>query len=336
MIADLLKTLLRICNLIVAVCTVYRLYDTITLTTASLETSTLWAHLGYYTGLGRRESSSIVSNRMSDNGDEVVYTTTKEDGSVTIEPDGHISADNIDDITFSFADGVDITESVAKKNAKNKTPVSFTNRGRSAYTPITVTYPDGSTSSKFLLENCILQWTPALNTPNHSYAKDFVFVGIPSMYLDKIMKDAAINSSITLQNKPNVQEFNGYYWLRCNLDKLSHKDCQIVTPDGPVKLNVDTILTEMKKSVIASIMFTLSGSMTNNNMSEELDLKDGTYTITMKPTEVYAVSDTDIKGPELTDTNNRKKEGSAMSDTFFASGALAAMAAKRIRKPAQK
>lgn len=273
---------------------------------------------------------------MSDNGDnqeneEVQYAVTDADGNITLEPDAHISAENIDDMVFSFSEGVDITESVAKKNAKNKIPVSFTKKGRTGYSAGTTTYPDGSTSSKILLENCILQWTPALNAPNHTYAKEFVFIGIPSIYLDKIMKDAKNNSNITLENKPNVQEMNGFYWPRCNLDKLSHKDCQIVTENGAAKVDINTILTEAEKSVIASIMFTLSGSITNGDMTDELDLKDGTYGITMKPTEVYAFSDTDIKGPELVDTNNRKKEGSAMSSAFFATGSLAAIAAKRIR-----
>lgn len=271
----------------------------------------------------------------TDSGD-MIYLSSKPDGSITIEPDGHITIENIDMMSFSFSDGQDITESVAKKNATNKIPVSFTKKGRSAYTPVTVTYPDGvSQSSKFLLEGCIIQHTPALNAQNHTYAKDFVFIGIPNTYLDKIMKDASINSQINLQNKPNVQDINGYYWLRCNLDKLSHRDTQIVTESGAAKLSIDTILKELKKSVVANIVFSLSGSMNNNNIDEELDLKNGIYTITMKPTEVYAIDSTEIKGPELIDTNNRKKEGSAMSESFIASGPLAAIAARRL-KPAKK
>jgi len=264
--------------------------------------------------------------------DEITYITVKDENHIIIEPDGHISPENIDMMSFSFADGVDITESVAKKNAKNKTPVSFTKRGRTAYTPITVTYPDGvSTSSKFLLEGCIIQHTPALNAQNHTYAKDFVFIGVPTIYIDKIIKDGRDNSQINLQNKPNVQELNGFYWMRCNLDKLSHRDTQIITEEGPVRMSIDVMLKELKSSILADITFTLSGSMNNDNMEEELDLKDGTYTITMKPTEVFAISDTDIKGPELVDTNNRRKEGSAMSESFLARGNLAALAARRLK-----
>lgn len=260
------------------------------------------------------------------------YITTNEDGSITIEPDGHISMENIDIMKFTFEDGKDITESVAKKNAKNKNTVSFTKNGRSAYTPITVNYPDGySKSSKFLLEDCIIQHTPALNAQNHSYAKDFVFIGIPTVYIDKIIEDGRNESQINLANKENVQELNGYYWLRCNLDKLSHRDTQIITEDGPVRMSIDMILKEAKKSLMASIVFSLSGSMNNQNMDEELDLKDGTYYITMKPFEVYVYADTDIKGPELTDTNNRKKEGSAMSSSFVAKGNIAAIAARRLK-----
>lgn len=264
------------------------------------------------------------------------YVTINEDGSITLEPDAHISEDNIDDMTFTFAEGVDITESVAKKNSKNKIPISYTKTGRTAYTPATVTYPDGeSNSSKFLLEGCIIQHTPALKAQNHSYGKDFVFIGIPEIYIDKIFKDAKNNSQINIVNKPNVQSLNGYYWLRCNLDKLSHKDCQIVTEDGSAKVSIHNMLTDMGQSIIAAITFTLSGSMTNNKMDDELDLKDGTYSATMKPTEVFAYDITEIKGPELIDTNNRKKEGAATSSVFVAKGGLAAMAAKRLR-PARK
>lgn len=262
----------------------------------------------------------------------ITYVTINEDKSVILEPDAHINGDNIDIMTFTFDDGIDITESVAKKNAKNNTPVSFTKTGRSGYAPVTVTYPDRvSQSSKFLLEGCIIQHTPALNAQNYTYAKNFVFIGIPTIYIDKIISDAKDNSQLNLENKATVQELNGYYWLRCNLDKLSHAKTIITTNSGPVKMTLDTILKELKSSVFAHIVFTLSGSINNNNMSEPLDLKDGTYTITMKPTEVYATHETDIKGPELTDTNNRRNETSAMSEGFLATGNLAAIAARRIK-----
>lgn len=310
---------------------IYKISESIT---ASFEISTLWAHLSYSIGIGTRKLSTTVVSSMSD---DFAYVTVKDDKTIVLEPDAHINAENIDLMTFTFDDGIDITESVAKKNAKNKTPVSFTKRGRSAYAPITVTYPDGfSQSSKFLLEQCIIQHTPALNSQNHTYAKEFVFIGVPSIYLDKIMKDARDNSQMNLENKPNVQELNGYYWLRCNLDKLSHNDTKIVTDEGAAKVSIGQILKEIESSLFANIVFSLSGSMNNDNMEEELDLKDGTYTITMKPTEVYVISDTGIKGPELTDTNNRKKESSAMSESFLANGALAAIAARRLKPASRK
>lgn len=269
---------------------------------------------------------------MSENPDEITYITVKDDGSIIIEPDGHISMENIDMMQFSFEEGQDITESVSKKNVKSKVPVSFTKRGRSAYSPVKVTYPDGvSTSSKFLLEGCIVQHTPALNAQNHSYARDFVFIGIPDTYIDKIISDAKNNSQLTLETKSNVSNLNGFYWLRCNLDKLSNANTQIVTENGPVKLPIDMMLKEIKKSIVASIVFSLSGSMNNTDIDEELDLKDGIYTITMKPTELYANDTTDIQGPSLQDTNNRKKESSAMAESFLATGELAAIAARRLK-----
>lgn len=209
--------------------------------------------------------------------------------------------------------------------------MSYTKRGRSAFSPVTVTYSDGaSTSSKFIIEDCIIQHTPALNAQNHTYAKEFVFIGIPTVIIDKNVNDAATTSQLTLQNKPNVRDISGYYWQRCNLDKLSHRDTNIVTETGSCKMSLDQMLKEVKKGIVANVMFTLSGSMTSNIMDEELDLKDGTYTITMKPTEVYGVSTTDIKGPELTDTNHRKTETAAVPRSSMAKGDLLNIAMKRL------
>lgn len=271
---------------------------------------------------------------MSDNEDieqEGQYITTKKNGEVVIEPDAYINEDTIENVSFAFAEGQDITESVQKKNQKNKTPVSYTRNGRTAYAPITVTYPDGSTSSKFLLENCVVQYTEAIKAQNHSYARDFVIIGIPSIYIDTIMDHARKNSKLNLGLKPNTSDLNGHYWLRCNLDKLGHKNTQIMTENGPINMSVDSLLKEFKKNLVCSIVFSLSGSMINNNMSENLDLADGTYTIAMKPTEVYAQDVSNVLGPTLEDTNSRKKEGAAASETFLAKGALADFAARKLK-----
>lgn len=82
------------------------------------------------------------------------YITVKKDASITIEPAGHISADNVDGMTFTFTDGVDITESVTKKNVKNKTPLSFTKKGRTAYTGLSPTAPRACSLIRFVVCLC--------------------------------------------------------------------------------------------------------------------------------------------------------------------------------------
>lgn len=269
---------------------------------------------------------------MSESGETQYVSGTGKD--IKIEQDGYIGPENISEMRFTFAPGQEITEGVSDKNAGKKQVVSYTKNGRSAYTPVTVNYPDNSTSSKMVLTGCILQHTEALNAPNHKYAKNFVIIAIPEEYIDKIIADAKSESGINLTVKPNTETKNGFYWMRCNLDKLQKKDTHILLDrDGgkSIELTLDQLLSDFGKSVSAFIVFTLSGSMNSDKMEETLDLENGQYFITMKPTEVWATSDSSVEGPILKDTNNRKNESVSLSGHLFADGALAEFAMKRLK-----
>lgn len=280
---------------------------------------------------------------MSTNG-ELQFTSTNDKGEIQIEEDGYISLDNINDLKFEFDAPKDITESVSKKNDKsNKKTVSYTKNGRTGYAPLKCIYPDGTHSSKIFATNCIVQYTEALTKPEYTYAKTFVFIGIPEEYMNKIFADALENSGLHLGVKDNVQNLNGHYWMRCSLEKLTAKTTYIIlgvdeTTGEPRTVNyqIDQLLRDFKSNIKAHVMFTFSASIGNNKMDEDLNFTDGQFTATMKPTELMAVSDSDVSGPSLDDTNSRRNESVAWTGHMFADGKLAEMALKKLKISGRK
>ena len=330
-------------NFIVAYCTYYKVYQLPYFSTDSLQTSTLWAHISpihrsFSIPINYRSRSSTMSTS-----EEPQYTSTNEKGEVQIEEDGYITLDNINEMQFKFGTPADITESVTKKNDKsNKKTVSYTARGRSGYAPLTCVYPDGTESSKIFLMNCIIQYTEALTKPDYTYAKNFVFIGVPEEYMNKIFSDALQESGMNVSVKSNVQNLNGHYWMRCSLEKLTVKNTNIilsVNENGePQTVNypIDQLLKDFKSNIRAHVLFTFSASINNNDMTKELDFESGQFTATMKPTEVMAIEESDVKGPTLDDTNSRRNESVAWTGHMFAGGKLAELAQKKLKISGRK
>jgi len=250
------------------------------------------------------------------------YVAAGEDGEVTINAAGVINAENIKRMKFTFSEGKDITEEISKKPAKN---VSAIKHGRLGYTSITCTYPNKiDTSSKVVFKDCVLQYRDTITRQDSGYGKSYVCLGIPAAYINKIMADAKKNSGVTVQPKSNVQEKSGYYWFSCNVDHLEYENIWVFfSEESASNVTIIDVLTNMKSSVVCTVMVTISGSMATDKMEDELDLVRGVYAFTIKPTEIFMMKDTDIEGPVLDELHRRQKETVEKSSQFVSTGRLA-------------
>lgn len=277
---------------------------------------------------------------MSDSG-EPVYTTQNESGEVNIEEDGHITRDNINDMTFTFDQPQDITENLNKKNSENTENISRTTNGNSGYAGINVIYPDGSSSKKVCFEDCILQYSEAVTKPNSKYAKNYVYIGFPEEYINKIFADALENSQMNLDVKPKTNNLNGHYWINCNLGKLEAKNAYFLvgSEDGQGRKMTYTphaLFNDIKKNVRANIVVTFSASMTTRDIATKLDFINGQFYATVKPVEIIFVEDSDVQAPTLPELNARKNETVTWTEDSFASGMLAELAKKKLRLSGRK
>lgn len=243
--------------------------------------------------------------------EEVQYVKVSEEGDIAIQEEGFIDLDNIGKMKFTFQPGQDITESLAKKKQPE---VSAIKKGRTGYTPMKCTYPNGTeTSSKIVLTDCIIQWRQGIDRPDSDYASTYVCIGVPDRYITKIIGDAKRHSGINLGPKDNVQHKNEHYWFGCNLSGLRQDNTWIIYTDKDGETQgsqgmLREILKDMNGSLLVDVMVSISGSLATEELSEKLPLKDGMYTITMKPTEVFIRDTSRIEGPILEDTNRRDRE----------------------------
>jgi hypothetical protein len=277
---------------------------------------------------------------MSDN-DEPVFTTKNKDGEVNIEEDGHITRDNINDMIFTFDQPQDITENLNKKNTENTQNISRTKNGNSGYAGINVIYPDGSSSKKICFEDCILQYSEAVTKPNSKYAKDYMYIGFPEEYLNKIFSDALQNSQMNLDVKPKTNNLNGHYWVNCNLSKLEAKNAYFMIKNENAQVqkmtyNPHALFNDLKKNIRANLVVTFSASMTTKDIDTRLDFLNGKFFATIKPTEIVFIEDSDVEAPTLPELNARKNETVSWTEDSFASGMLAELAKKKLRLSGRK
>jgi len=250
-----------------------------------------------------------------------------------IQEAGFIGTDNIRSMKFTFAAGKDITESI---NKRPREQVSATKNGRIGYTPMTCTYPNGTdSSSKVILKDCIIQYREGVTKEDSNYAISYVCIGIPSIYISKVIDDGRRNSSLTIGVNDKTQHKNDYYWFNANLDNLSEQNTWIIHKDADgddaaKQVILREVLAAMGASITCTICATVSGSMTTDIMAEALNLKGGTYSLTIKPTEVFLQDVTNIEGPVLDDTQKRLNTTTQKSLAFTASEKLAAFAMRNL------
>ena len=263
------------------------------------------------------------------------YVKDNGDDGIQIMDDGFITPENISLMKFTFSKPQDITESLQKKNSGSRDQISVTKNGRTAYSSLTCHYPNKKdTSSKVMLTDCVVQYREGIDREDSKYGRGYVTIGIPTIYINKMKTDAKANSSVNATVKEKVKAQEGCYWLDCTLDKLSETNTWLLyTKDGEevgANSSIQAILSGLKHSLVVDAMFTCSVSSATDTMNEIIDVDNGTFTFTMKPTEMYLKDTYNKIGPVLDDTTRRKKEGANQSMRLLASNKLAELAMRNL------
>ena len=264
------------------------------------------------------------------------YVLKNDDETVDILEAGYITPANVNSMKFSFDTKTDITERLEKKSTATSRNVSVTTNGRIGYAPLTCTYPDGTKSSKVVLTDVVVQYRDIVELEKNNYGKTYISVGVPSIYLEKMKKDARLNSAMNLTTKDKNQQLEGCYWMDFNLERLTQSDTMMIYKDKnnetqAISISFEKALTATKKSLTCNMMVTVSGSMTTPTVDEPLDLVNGQFYFALKPTEAFIMEESNKVGPVLTDAGRRKNERIERTESLMASTKLAEMVLSRLK-----
>lgn len=266
--------------------------------------------------------------------------TYDEHGKVTateILEDGHITPANISQMRFEIGKGSDITANLDKRNAANPNPGVPQNTGRTGHVGVTIKYPDGETSSKAVLTQCVIQYRESMfKDSGRDYADTYVNLGIPKMYLDSLFSAARVNNVI-LHNKEKTREKSNYYWVDCDIRKLKYDDIHIIgkNPETGEPASYNKSIREMlgllKQNIECTVTVSISGIMTNKDKTKELPLETGTYHPSIKLHEVVMIRESDIESPDLQEFATQvKNEKAAKTEAQMASSKILALALGRM------
>lgn len=305
-------------NSTVAFCTLTKTSSTVALQKGRFKYSTLYSHISDY-------YDKLV--KMSQNGTS--YVQVNADDSIEIMEDGYITSENVNQMNFSFEKPKEITNSLKKNKKLGNENVNDTVEHRTGFAAATCKYPDGKSTSSIILTQVVFQYREGLEkSTTTDYGSNYVCIGIPLAYIEKIVKDAANNSSLNLGVKEKFEMAEGMYWIDCSLEKLTPGSTFTLNERGAsTAASLQKMLRVGKHSIEGLILTSLSATITNDSMAERLDL-GGRYHITMKPSEVYMLKKSNKKGPQLKNLNQRKKEGANKNDLLVADDDILALALK--------
>jgi hypothetical protein len=260
---------------------------------------------------------------MSDN--DKNFVMVDDDGENKIDEDAQIFPDTLKNIKFVFGEIKEIGDKY-----RNNAPVSDIKRGRTAYAGAVVKYTDGSQTNNACFGDVIFHYSSAIDAANGSYGRKFISIGIHKECINKVINDANKQLGVKVVLKNGTEEKSGYYWLSCNLEKLLDSKTFTFLGDNVSNHNLYSLLKEAQCSFIGTAMFTIGITQTTSDSSVAPDLKDGTYNLTMKPTEAWLKGDTDIEGPIIV---NRAKANESIQPTanMEATGKLAALLRQRLK-----
>jgi uncharacterized protein (UPF0333 family) len=273
---------------------------------------------------------------MSEKEVESIYIREEGEGdnkTITILEDAFIGPENIGTFKHTFGTPSDITESLEKNKTEESKKVS-TYSGRIGYASYTCTYPDGTSSSKVTLKNVVIQYNKGMTNEKSTYAKNYIFIGIPEIYISEIKRQAKQNSGINIEPRSKNQLMSSHWWMSCNLDQISTDSVTItfMVDDEPkvIPISLYEALNELKSNLLCNMTISQSATITNDSIHKKLDLKNGQYHFAIKPTQIAILKETDIEAPSLADLEKKKKEKAENCEISVASSLVARLALSRI------
>jgi len=266
--------------------------------------------------------STFSSHVQPTNMSQIQYTVVDEDGQTSVTEEGFIGDNTINTFNFRFTEPKDITQSIANSASNTAAPAGG-RQGRLGFAQMKCNYPDGTSTFKVVMTDCILQYRKAMEATKGKgkYGIDYICMGVKSIYVNKFINDATNNSDIKLGVKQTVQILNRYHWFNVNTDRLEDSNVWVVSQEteGPVGTNVSirNMLVALKKNIMVDITASVSASITSNDMGSTLDLKGGSYNLSIRPSEVFLRASTTIDGPVLEDIATQRKESADKDTTRF-------------------
>lgn len=257
----------------------------------------------------------------------------KENDTWEATEDAYIDDELLKSVKFKFDVPAKISDSAnrrstkeAKEEAKDvglKDNVVFYGAGK-------VQYPDESISEITYFTECIIQYKAMVLDTKHKYGSEYVTVGIPEQYINRVIKDAK-DDKLKVGLKQNSQHEKGYYWLSCDLTKLEPGKTTTVAEDASdgsiaiVPMELTKAFGKFKENLLANIGFSMSIHESFKPTDKNHD-GSGPYNLGFKIKELFLYDTTDIAGPEITSVEQRKKTAMSYNGKFVASKKFSAFA----------
>ena len=270
-----------------------------------LSISSIWTHLARSAKFSRKSKMPAK------------YTVTEKDENgkdeVTVQEEGFLTANMINQITFEFTKPSDITAQLEKSNENGKNvaaPKDFDGKKtRTGLARCSIKYPNGETANKAVIPDTILQYRDSLKDPKKAkgYGDTYVDIGIPEFIMNKLISDARV-AKIDLQPKGVPKVKNGYHWFSSNTTSISTNAITMLIPHtengeevtSPFPFTIRQLFELSEGNVKGTISFSIN-AVTTCDYNEKLDLTGARYHPTFKISNAYMEESTDVKGPELSE-----------------------------------
>lgn len=287
--------------------------------------STIWTHLGY----------RLTSHTMLDS--QYIETTTDSDGKEikTILEEGYITPQSVGLFKYEFMNPTDITVSIRKNGQKDGKTID-PKLGRVGFRPFQCTYPDKSIVNTAVLTNVVLQYLPIIKKERNEYGRKYINIGIPKLYIDTFVHQAKVNSNVNIVQRERDTVIDGLYWTSCNLENLipDQVGTAVSLENGGgtvINESVHEILSDSETHQYVQMTTQLNVSISNTNEKEALDLDNGNYVFSIKPTSIYVTGDANVNVPQLVSQSARAKNVAEISRSTIATGNAALRALEKLK-----
>lgn len=228
------------------------------------------------------------------------YVTVRDVGDgkeiTQINEAGMITKHNYSDYGYAFATAEDITGRMDRRAVKTG---SEPNPYKIATRRVSLEYQDKSITQSALFGGCVIQNRDDINKESgQKYGMESLTVGIPTLYV-RHMFTCASAAGITVGNKDNVRENDGYYWYYFDIKTLQPKDIGINIAGNHAHVGVRDVLEGAGSNVTCDIVVTLSISHTVSKGDTGFNINNGRYTPSFKLANILFRGMSSVEAPKF-------------------------------------